>query len=121
MSTELQDIAVDFQHFENTVLARFVVNEISYLGNVDTAKCQFKQEIDAYRPTRLVIDFEQVTYISTSGIRMLLNVLTQMKCHSGEVHLCNLSRIIRTTLEITNLTKVFKIFPDRQAAIMNDA
>ena len=119
MSTELQDIAVDFQHLGNVTIARFIVQEISFLSNVDLVHCQFKEEIEAHRPTRLIIDFERVTYISTAGIRMLLRILMQLRGHGGEVRLCNLSENIRTMLEITHLTHIFKIFRDRQAALAN--
>ena len=39
--------------------------------------------------------------------------------NGGELRLCNLSKIIRTTLEITHLTSVFRIFDDRQGAMAN--
>ncbi|NLX04551.1 MAG: STAS domain-containing protein [Phycisphaerae bacterium] len=117
MSAELQNISVDFQHLDDVTVAHFVVRDISFLNNVDEVHVQLKEEIETHRPTRLVLDFDRVTYISTAGIRMLLNVLRQLRSHGGELCLSNLSEIIRTTLEITHLTSVFRIFDDRKAAL----
>ena len=117
MSTELQDITVDFEHQENVTIAKFVIQEISFLNNVDEVQCQFREEIEAHRPNRLIIDFERVTYISTAGVRMLLSILMHVRRFGGKVLLCNVSEIIRAVLELSHLTNIFKIFPDRQAAV----
>ena len=119
MAAELQDIAVDFQHLDEVTVATFVVQDISFLKSVDEVHSRFREEIDAHRPAKLIIDFDRVTYLSTAGIRMLLSVLMQVRGYGGELSLCNLSQFIQTTLDIAHLTPIFRIFDDRKGAMAN--
>ena len=119
MTLELQDIAVDFQRLDDATIATFVVQEISFLKDVDEVQAEFREEIETRRPARLIIDLERVTYISSAGIRMLVSILMQLRSYGGELSLCNLSQIIQTTLDIAHLTPIFRIFDDRKAAVAN--
>ena len=119
MATDIEQVVVDFQHTENTIIASFVVEDLSFLSNVDVANQQFKEEIKTHRPSRLVIDFEGVQLISSVGISILVDVLVQLNSYGGQAGLCNVSGAIRTALQVTHLDHAFKIFPDRQAAMVD--
>ena len=50
---------------------------------------------------KMVIDFSQVDYISSAGLRVLLKTAKQMKKGGGKFGLCNLNDQIREVLELS--------------------
>lgn len=50
---------------------------------------------------KLVIDFSQVDYISSAGLRVLLKTAKHMKKGGGKFGLCNLNDQIREVLELS--------------------
>ena len=50
---------------------------------------------------KMVIDFSQVNYISSAGLRVLLKTAKQMKKGGGKLGLCNLNDQIKEVLELS--------------------
>jgi len=50
---------------------------------------------------KLVIDFSQVDYVSSAGLRVLLKTAKQMKKGGGKLGLCNLNDQIKEVLELS--------------------
>jgi anti-sigma B factor antagonist len=66
----------------------------------------------------LVVDFEDVDFISSAGLRVL--IATQKTCrrfNRGEIILSNVKRKIYTSLDLAGFTSLFKIFEDTVSAI----
>lgn len=57
----------------------------------------------------LVIDLEKVRYISSSGLGLLITLLTKMKNAGGELHLTAPSEHVKKLLIITKLNGIFKV------------
>jgi anti-sigma B factor antagonist len=57
----------------------------------------------------LVIDLEKVRYISSSGLGLLITLLTKMKNASGELFLTAPSEHVKKLLIITKLNGIFKV------------
>lgn len=58
----------------------------------------------------LVVDFGDVTYISSSGLRALLTVRRLARSHGGDVKLCRLSPRVFEIFEMVGFTQVFGIY-----------
>ena len=70
------------------------------------------------RPPRVLIDFTGVEFFSSSFIETLFRVWNRTKSHDGgRFALCSLHPYCREILDVTNLTTVWKVFPDRQTAL----
>ena len=50
---------------------------------------------------KMVIDFSQVDYVSSAGLRVLLKTAKQMKKGGGKLGLCNLNDQIKEVLELS--------------------
>ncbi len=50
---------------------------------------------------KMIIDFSQVNYISSAGLRVLLKTAKQMKKGGGKLGLCNLNDQIKEVLELS--------------------
>ena len=58
----------------------------------------------------LVIDLEKVRYISSSGLGLLITLLTKMRNAGGELYLTAPSEHVKKLLIITKLNGIFKVF-----------
>ena len=50
---------------------------------------------------KMVIDFSQVDYVSSAGLRVLLKTAKQIKKGGGKLGLCNLNDQIKEVLELS--------------------
>ena len=62
--------------------------------------------------TKIIIDCEKLTYISSWGLGVLLRLHKRAKAAGGEVKIANVHNHIIAVLEITHLNKIFAIYPD---------
>ncbi len=58
----------------------------------------------------IVIDLKGVRYISSSGIGLLITMLTKMRNVGGEVYLTSPSEHVKKLLIITKLNSIFTVF-----------
>ncbi len=65
---------------------------------------------------RLIVDLTSVSYMDSSGVATLVEVL-QYQCRSGgSLILCNLQPNVQSIFEISKLDSVFNIVPDIDTA-----
>jgi len=64
----------------------------------------------------LVVDFGEVTYISSSGLRALLIARRLARNQGGDVKLCRLSPRVYEIFEMVGFTQVFGIYDSVEAA-----
>lgn len=57
-----------------------------------------------------VIDLSEVRYISSSGIGLLITMLTKMRNVGGEVYLTSPSEHVKKLLIITKLNNIFTVY-----------
>src|SRR5690606_35336562 len=57
-----------------------------------------------------IIDVKEVRYISSSGIRVLITMLTKMRNFGGEVYLTSPSEHVKKLLIITKLNNIFTVY-----------
>src|SRR5690554_5315694 len=57
-----------------------------------------------------VIDLKEVRYISSSGIGVLITMLTKMRNAGGEVYLTSPSEHVKKLLIITKLNNIFTVY-----------
>lgn len=66
---------------------------------------------------RVVLDFSDLDYISSSGLRVLLMGAKKAKAARGDVRLCHLKPSIREVFEISGFLSIFAVDPDRASAV----
>lgn len=62
-----------------------------------------------------VVDLSEVRYISSSGIGLLITMLTKMRNVGGEVYLTSPSEHVKKLLIITKLNNIFTVFDSVEA------
>lgn len=65
--------------------------------------------VQAHQGLKLLVNFQNVQYMSSAGLTELLRINEAMKPQHTAVHLCGLNDDISNVFRITNLDKVFVI------------
>lgn len=65
----------------------------------------------------LVVDLSQCTYLSSSGLRVLLVVAKELRDRGGNVLLCSPQANVTRVLRIAGFTEIFPLFETREAAL----
>lgn len=66
---------------------------------------------------KIILNLEKVTYIDSSGLATLVEMLQRLRGSGGKIKLTNLSTKVRSLFEITKLEKLFEIFSEEQEAV----
>ena len=65
----------------------------------------------------LGVDFAGVTYLASSGLRMLLVVTREISSLEGRLVLCGLDQTMRDTLEVTGFLPFFRLAASTKEAL----
>jgi len=95
--------------------------EVRPKGRIDSAtgpafeKDVLRQIDDGHR--RLLLDFADLQYISSAGLRIVLLAAKRMKAAGGRLALCSLNPQIAEVFEISGFSRILDIHPSRDAAL----
>lgn len=71
----------------------------------------------AEQPRDILIDFQGVDFMDSSGFGALVSVLKRVKEQGQQLFLCGICSQVRIVLELTGTEKVFTTFPNSEACI----
>ena len=77
-------------------------------GRIDTVTApEFEAGVKPYLDgvTDLTIDFKEVNYVSSAGLRVLLSLQKKMMCQ-GEMMLVNVSEAVNDVFEVTGFDEI---------------
>ena len=69
------------------------------------------------KPERIVIDLSRATYIDSAGVAALILAMQEVEAYGGMLLLSGLQETLRSIFEISGLDRIFRIFPDVDAAL----
>lgn len=70
----------------------------------------------AKESSRFVIDMSAFKYMNSTGLTVLLNILTRARKAGGEAIVCSVTDKIKSLLLITKLTNVFSVVENEETA-----
>jgi anti-sigma B factor antagonist len=73
--------------------------------------------VDNENQRKLLLNFEGVDYMSSAALGKLINLHKKLTALKGKVAMCNLIPQIVEVFTITKLDRMFKIFPNEEAAL----
>lgn len=93
-------------------------------GKLDTnstppAEAEVNSLMDA-GATKVLINFEKVSYISSSGLRFLLATAKRLKGTSGELKVCTLNEMATEVFQLSGFSAIIGIF-DTEADALGDS
>lgn len=87
------------------------------LDGVNEAKEFLKPHVESDEIKGIVINFEKVNFIDSSGIGLIVSVFKTMQERSGTFAITNLSKKNEEIFTITRLNKILSIYPTEEEAI----
>ncbi len=94
-----------------------VFKVIQPAGILDSAKgSEFRQEIGEMVENGVnivLIDFQDVTFMDSSGLGALVLALKTVRAAGGKLFICSINEQIRMLFELSSMDRVFQIFPNR--------
>ena len=66
---------------------------------------------------KLVINLENLNYISSAGLRVLLSANKLIKKKEGSLHICGLNNTAKEVFEISGFNMIFKTFDSEKEAL----
>ena len=68
---------------------------------------------------KIVVDFTQLDFISSSGLRVLLMAGKKLKTVNGMLGLCSLQEHVKEVFDVAGFTMLFTMFPNQEEAVNN--
>ncbi|MBN3041139.1 MAG: STAS domain-containing protein [Candidatus Omnitrophica bacterium] len=75
------------------------------------------EEFSRQNIKKIIIDFEQVPYIDSSGLATLIELFQRMKKIDGKLRICSVPEKVKNVFEVTKLHKLFEIYDDQESAL----
>ena len=66
---------------------------------------------------KVVLDFEQMDYIDSSGLAALISRSNDFRKKRGDLHLAAMNDTVRKAFDVTFLSRHFRIFPTVEEAL----
>jgi anti-sigma B factor antagonist len=101
----------------NVAIASFKNACISDAEEISHASTQLRQYIHSDPPRRVVFDFQGVKFFSSQVLGLLLEARAHLRPHDGDVAITSLSPQLQRVFKVTNLDRIFRLYPDRAAAV----
>ncbi len=94
---------------------------VSVTGKLDAVSAsdyeKVVSQLIAEDKTRLVVDFANLSYISSAGLRVLLSTAKQLKPKGGAVVFANLQDNVREVFEMTGFSSILGTHSSLAAAL----
>ena len=97
------------------------VSVVTVRGRVDSATAPDLEKalqdlLDSER-SQIVLDLQDVDYMSSAGLRVLVAMQKAAKKNGGALRLAQLSARVKEVFDLAGLTPVFDIYPDVVEAV----
>lgn len=66
---------------------------------------------------KMLINFKDLEYISSAGLRVLITIAKKLKASSGALALCGLDTKIYEVFDVSGFTAIFKIYDTQEEAL----
>ena len=86
-------------------------------GFVEEALNAAYAEAESNDPDAILLNFEGVDYINSTGIALIVGLLAKARASHKRLLACNLSEHYVEIFEITRLSDFMSVFPDEESAI----
>jgi anti-sigma B factor antagonist len=87
------------------------------LGEASTGLRDLVQYLASEGIKKILLNFRDVDYIDSSGLGELVSAFTSIRSQGGELKLLNLSKRVRSLLQITRLLTVFDVTDDEATSV----
>jgi len=100
---------------KNGIAVCYISGEIDI--NTSPQMKKFFDKLVANKKEKIIINFKDISYVDSSGLATLVEVLKGLRSYGGKLKLSNLSTKVKNLFEITKLEKLFDIVMEEEEAV----
>ena len=94
---------------------------VSFEGNLDTntspeAESKINEFIDAGKQ-KLLVNFEQLNFISSAGLRVLLATVKKLNVSGGDLRICSLNATVQEVFDISGFVTILSVKSTEEEAL----
>ena len=96
------------------------IHIVAIAGSMDsTTSPEAQKAIDGVLAgsKKVVLDFSELDYISSAGLRVLLGAAKQLKASGGTLRIFGLNQSVREVFEISGFATILSVFPSESEAL----
>lgn len=93
---------------EDRVLTLKITEELDH-HTVEKLRRKADYEIERYIPKKVILDFNQVSFMDSAGIGLILGRYKSVSILGGELEVANVSNQVVKILNMSGLSKLIKI------------
>ncbi|MPT22450.1 MAG: anti-sigma factor antagonist [Starkeya sp.] len=104
-------------HIDRIVEGAVVVTAVK--GRLDSSSSPKLEEflIDAAPSGTVLLDFAELTYISSAGLRVVLKATKMLRGAGGTLAVCGLIPQVHEVFDVSGFSSLIPIHPSREAAL----
>lgn len=103
---------------ETKVLNEAGVTILQVSGEINiTTSPELRKAFEKNTSKKVVVDLEKVSYVDSSGLATLVEMLKKMKSQGGSLGLAGMSDKVKSLFEITKLDKLFLLYKTQAEAV----
>jgi len=96
------------------------IHIVAITGSLDsTTSPEAHKSLDAVLASakKVALDFSQLDYISSAGLRVLLGAAKQLRASGGKLAMFGLNQSVREVFEISGFASILSIYPSEAEAV----
>lgn len=66
---------------------------------------------------QIVVDFSEVSFVASAGLRVLLSTAKRIRASGGELRVCCLNETVREVFDISGFSELLPVFPSTGDAV----
>lgn len=99
---------MNVKHFIEDKLLVLEFNEEIDHHESDKIRKRADYEIQRLMPKRVIFDFENVKFMDSAGIGLIIGRYKNVKCYGGEIEIVNVNKKLEKIFEMSGLKKFIK-------------
>lgn len=108
---------ISIEYTNRAAVATFIDEKILEEQDIRALQDSIISVIEQGEKVNLILDFVNVTFLSSAVLGMLIRVSKRVYENDGQLRLCNITPKIYEIFKITRLTRIFDIYPDIEESI----
>jgi anti-sigma B factor antagonist len=108
---------LEIEDVGDVTVVNFVDKKILDEQNIQIIGEQLFDLVDNQGKRKLLLNFGNVEFLSSAALGKFITLNKKVQASGGKLTMCKIAKEILEVFEITKLDKIFKIYPDEQAAL----
>ena len=101
---------------ENATFVTLTDENILEVNDIRALQESIMPVVDQAERINLILDFQNVRFLSSAVLGLLIRISKKIYERNGQLRLCNINPKIHEIFKITRLTKIFDIYQDVESA-----